>query len=73
MEIKEITLIEGENIEDRKVIVKVEDRGMEYEVTIESCYESWQQYGAPKDVLYETMGIAEQYNNWLHGVEEEVF
>ena len=73
MEIKEITLINDENIEDRKVIVIVEDRGIEYEVTIESCYESWQQYGAPKDVLYETVSIAEQYNDWLHGLEEEVF
>lgn len=36
-------------------------------VYIESCYESWQQYGGTQDELLYTMPIAEKYNAWLHG------
>jgi hypothetical protein len=36
-------------------------------VKIESCYESWQQYGGNREELFLTMPIAEKYNNWLHG------
>ena len=36
-------------------------------VYIERCYESWVQYGGTKDELWETMPIAERYNDWLHG------
>ena len=38
-------------------------------VYIESCYESWQQYGGTTEELYVTMPIAEKYNNWLHGCD----
>ena len=34
---------------------------------IESCYESWQQYGATEEHLWESLPIAEKYNDWLHG------
>ena len=36
-------------------------------IYIESCYESWQQYGGNTDELYITMPIAEKFNKWLHG------
>lgn len=36
-------------------------------IYIESCYESWQQYGGTTEELYLTMPIAEKYNGWLHG------
>ena len=40
-------------------------------IYIESCYESWQQYGGTTEELYLTMPIAEKYNEWLHGKELE--
>ena len=36
-------------------------------IYIESCYESWQQYGGTTNELFITMPIAEKYNDWLHG------
>lgn len=36
-------------------------------IYIESCHESWQQYGGTTEELYLTMPIAEKYNGWLHG------
>lgn len=41
-------------------------------VVIEKCYESWQQYGGTEDELWVTMPIAEKYNGWLHGEDEEL-
>jgi len=38
-------------------------------VFIERCYESWEQYGGTTEELWETMPIAEKYNDWLHGGE----
>ena len=40
-------------------------------IYIESCYESWQQYGGTTEELYLTMPIAEKYNEWLHGEKLE--
>lgn len=48
----------------RKIKVTLNNKTRIY---IESCYESWQQYGGTKDELYLTMPIAEKYNWWLHG------
>ena len=36
-------------------------------IYIESCYESWAQYGGTTDELWATVPIAEKYNRWLHG------
>ena len=36
-------------------------------IYIESCYESWQQYGGTVDELRITVPIADKYNKWLHG------
>ena len=36
-------------------------------IYIESCYESYQQYGGTTDELWLTISIAEKYNDWLHG------
>ena len=35
-------------------------------IYIESCYESYQQYGGTTDELWLTISIAEKYNDWLH-------
>ena len=48
----------------RKIKVTLTNKTKIY---IESCYESWQQYGGTTDELYITMPIAERYNGWLHG------
>ena len=36
-------------------------------IYIESCYESWTQYGGTTDELWATLPIAKKYNRWLHG------
>lgn len=38
-------------------------------ITIEACHESWEQWGGYQSELFETMPIAEKYNEWLHGGE----
>ena len=48
----------------RKIKVRLNNGTIIY---IESCYESWQQYGGTQTELYLTMPIAERYNDWLHG------
>lgn len=41
------------------------------EITIESCYESWQQYGGTTAELATTVDIADIFNDWLHGKGDE--
>ena len=36
-------------------------------IYIESCYESWQQYGGTTEELFVSMPVAERYNYGLHG------
>lgn len=48
----------------RKIKVRLTNGTIIY---IESCYESYQQYGGTIDELKITVPIAEKYNNWLHG------
>ena len=62
----EISLMDDGETGERYVKVSVDG----YEVTIEQCYESWSQYGAPRSVLWKTVPVAEHYNSWLHGGEE---
>lgn len=47
----------------RKIMVKLSNGTR---ITIEPCYESWEQYGGTTEELYITMPIAERYNGWLH-------
>ncbi len=66
MTIKSIRFI-GENTKNRrKIKVKLSSGST---ISIEKCYESWEQYGGTESELFETMPIAEKYNNWLHGEE----
>lgn len=52
---------------DREVHVNLSNNET---VKISKCYESWEQYNAPRDVLSFTVDIAERVNGWLHGEEE---
>ena len=57
-----------DNIENREVVVTL-NNGIQ--IHIVACYESWQQYGGTIDEMKITAPIAEQYNGWLHGEENE--
>ena len=48
----------------RKIKVTLTNKTKIY---IESCHESFEQYGGTRDELYITVPIAERYNDWLHG------
>ena len=62
--IRKIELLFVSQPKRRKVKVTLSNNTWIY---IESCYESWQQYGGTIDELRLTVPIAEKYNNWLHG------
>ena len=64
--VRSIRFLEDNGRSDRKIKVKLSSGST---VTIEKCYESWEQYGGTEDELYVTMPIAEEYNGWLHGEE----
>lgn len=64
LHIKKIDLLYVNQPKKRKVKVTLSNKTTIY---IESCYESWQQYGGTTDELWLTVPIAEKYNNWLHG------
>lgn len=67
IEIVSVEPLNEDNVEEREILVTFDDGT---EVHICACYESWQQYGAPADVLRRTVGIAERNNAWLHGVDD---
>lgn len=62
--IRKIELLYVNQPKRRKVKVTLSNNTRIY---IESCYESWQQYGGNTDELYITMPIAGKFNKWLHG------
>ena len=37
------------------------------EIHIGECYESWEQWGGTRSELATTVGIADAFNDWLHG------
>lgn len=55
-------------VEDRQVLVTINNGT---QITIESCYESWQQFGGTEKELWTTTGIADLFNDWLHGEGNE--
>jgi len=63
MHVKKIELLYVNQPEKRKVKVTLINKTRIY---IETCYESWQQYGGNPAELSLTVGIAEKYNVWLH-------
>ena len=67
MEVTEIKLLNANDAENRQVEVTLSNGTV---IKIEKCYESWQQYGGTVEELGMTVGIAERYNNWLHGIED---
>jgi len=67
LKIKDVQFIDQKK--GRKIIVRIKEGNIVHKVTIEPCYESWQQYGAPQEVLKRTVPIAEKYNDWLHGID----
>ena len=64
--IKCINFIGQNRKNKRKIKVKMTSGST---ITIEPCHESWEQYGGTTEELYITVPIAEEYNNWLHGVD----
>lgn len=62
--VKNIKFLNNDTVSERKIVVELCNGT---EITIESCYESWQQYGGTNDELQSTMGIANRFNAWLHG------
>lgn len=63
--IKGIELID--NKDGREVHVTLENNSV---VKICECCESWEQYGCYLDEKQCTVGIADLYNEWLHGGDE---
>ena len=64
MKIKSINFIGENRPKNRKIKIKLDTGSL---IIIESCFESWQQYGGTNEELFFTMPIAEKFNNWLHG------
>lgn len=65
----EIYAVGGDTESERKVIAILENGT---DITIESCYESWQQYGGTTDELWATYELAELCNGWLHNECDEL-
>lgn len=63
--IKDIILLNEDDIENREVLVTLSNGTQVY---IDACYESFQQWGNTTDELWITLPIAEEYNDWLHGI-----
>ena len=70
MEYKIVTIEfhDNRNPKERQVVVTL-DNGTH--IHIESCYESWQQWGGTTDELWSTVDVAECVNDWLHGIGEQ--
>ena len=64
MYIKSIRYINQNRKNARKIKVKLNTGST---ITIESCHESWQQYGGSTEELGFTVYLAESHNDWLHG------
>lgn len=65
VKIKKVEFLFENQPKRRKIKVTLSDGSRTY---IESCHESWQQYGNTTDNLWLTVPIAEKYNRWLHGM-----
>lgn len=68
IKIKSIVLSNVDDIENREVLVTLSNGT---EIHIVACYESWQQYGGTVEELRVSLPIAEKYNAWLHGWEDD--
>lgn len=66
--IKCVEFHDNDDPEKREVVVTLDN---ETEIHIESCCESWQQWGGTTDELWTTVKVAERVNDWLHGLEDE--
>jgi hypothetical protein len=66
--IKKIELIGENRPNDRKVKVTLTNGT---KITIVPCCESWEQFGGTAEELRVTVPVADRYNAWLHGAEEE--
>lgn len=62
--IRNISLLNFSIKSKRKIKVTFSD---EHVVYIESCHESWQQYGSDNLHLQVSAPVADKFNNWLHG------
>jgi hypothetical protein len=51
---------------NRQVQVKLSTKSI---IKIERCQESWEQWGGTTEELWQTVDIADKYNDWLHGGE----
>ena len=68
LKIKKIELIGQNRPKNRKVKVTLTNGT---KITIVPCCESWEQFGGTTEELYVTVPVADKYNAWLHGAEEE--
>lgn len=68
LKIKKIELIGQNRPKNRKVKVTLTNGT---KITIVPCCESWEQFGGTTDELRVTVPVADRYNAWLHGAEEE--
>ena len=68
LKIKKIELIGQNRPKNRKVKVTLTNGT---KITIVPCCESWEQFGGTTEELYVTVPMADKYNAWLHGAEEE--
>lgn len=69
MKIRRVDFLYANQVQRRKIKVTLTNGTRIY---IESCYESWQQYGGTTEELCLTMPIAERNNEWLHGWTDEM-
>ena len=68
LKIKKIELIGQNRPKTRKVKVTLTNGT---KITIIPCHESWEQFGGTTEELRVTVPVADKYNAWLHGAEEE--
>jgi hypothetical protein len=68
VKIKKIEFLYRNQPKRRKIKVTLTDGSRTY---IESCHEAWQQYGNVTDNLWLTVGLADKYNDWLHGIGDK--
>lgn len=64
LKIKKIDFLYTNQPSRRKIKVTLENNTKIY---IESCHESYEQYGGITDELSLTVPVADKYNSWLHG------
>jgi hypothetical protein len=68
LKIKKIELIGQNRPKNRKVKVTLTNGT---KITIVPCCESWEQFGGTTEELRVTVPVADRYNAWLHGADEE--